>query len=139
MIQKASCYAYTFVLHAERIKVNGTFYEWEWVNPLLEPGIEYRTTERYKGKSVYTKLVNTGALPNNATTGLIYAENATALVSAIGKVLANGIEHPLPFFNKDTGGLEASIFQRSGNWVYISTFADLSAYTADITVKYTKD
>lgn len=31
---------------------------WEWVNPPMYPGVEYRTTERYKGLAVY-KMVDT--------------------------------------------------------------------------------
>ena len=30
---------------------------WEWVNPPMEIGVEYRTTERWKSKPVYRKLV----------------------------------------------------------------------------------
>lgn len=39
---------------------------WECVNPRLNLGGEYRTTERYLGKPVYVKLINLGKLPNNA-------------------------------------------------------------------------
>lgn len=38
---------------------------WEWVNPPMQLGVEYRTTERYLGKPVYVKVVNFGALPAN--------------------------------------------------------------------------
>lgn len=37
----------------ERHKVNGTWGEWGWVNPPLEQGKEYRTTETQNGKSVW--------------------------------------------------------------------------------------
>lgn len=36
---------------------------WEWVNPPMSVGVEYRTVERYMGKPVYTKLVDFGELP----------------------------------------------------------------------------
>lgn len=39
--------------------------EWEWVNPPMIPGVEYRTTERWNGKPVYTKAVNCGAMGQN--------------------------------------------------------------------------
>ena len=39
------------------------WYDWEWENPPMIPGVEYRTTERYDGKPVYTALVNCGNLP----------------------------------------------------------------------------
>jgi hypothetical protein len=38
---------------------------WEWENPPMELGVEYRTTERYMGKPVYTMLFNMGQLANN--------------------------------------------------------------------------
>jgi hypothetical protein len=36
----------------------------EWLNPPMVPGTEYRTTERFNNKPVYTKVINFGALPN---------------------------------------------------------------------------
>ena len=37
--------------------------EWEWVNPPMLYGVEYRTTERFLGKPVYTMLINFGETP----------------------------------------------------------------------------
>jgi hypothetical protein len=34
----------------------GTWQPWEYVNPPMQVGVEYRTTERHNGKAVYTKL-----------------------------------------------------------------------------------
>ena len=36
----------------------------EWLNPPMELGVEYKTTERYMGKPVYTKIVDFGDGPN---------------------------------------------------------------------------
>lgn len=36
--------------------------EWEWVNPPLNKGVEYRTTKRWKGVPVYCRLINLGWL-----------------------------------------------------------------------------
>ena len=36
----------------------------EWINPPMAVGVEYRTTERYNGKSVYTKLLDCGTVAN---------------------------------------------------------------------------
>lgn len=41
---------------------------WEWVNPPMQLGVEYRTTERYLGKPVYAKVVNCGSLPTGILT-----------------------------------------------------------------------
>ena len=45
---------------------NGVPREWEYINPPMSAGVEYRTTQRYLGKPVYTKLVNLGTLPGVA-------------------------------------------------------------------------
>lgn len=42
---------------------DGVFVE-DLINPPMTLGVEYRTTERWQGKVVYTKLVSVGALPN---------------------------------------------------------------------------
>lgn len=38
---------------------------WEWVNPPMILGTEYRTIERYLGKPVYTKLLDCGQIADN--------------------------------------------------------------------------
>jgi hypothetical protein len=42
--------------------------EWEWTNPPMQVGVEYRTTERWQGKAVYTMMVDCGAAANGKTT-----------------------------------------------------------------------
>ena len=44
--------------------VNG---ETEWLNPPMVPSEEYRTSERYMGKAVYTTIVECGVPSNGAT------------------------------------------------------------------------
>lgn len=36
----------------------------EWINPPMQVGVEYRTTERYLGKPVYTQAINCGSMPD---------------------------------------------------------------------------
>ena len=48
--------------HLERWLYGNGWSEWEWVNPPMVKGVEYRTTKRYKGIPVYTRLVNLGWL-----------------------------------------------------------------------------
>lgn len=56
---------------------NGDWQPWEYINPPMIPGIEYRTTERYCGLPVYTKLVDIsdistqGASVNFGNVGII--------------------------------------------------------------------
>ena len=48
-----------------RVFNNNVWGPFEWVNPPMELGIEYRTTERYLGKPVYAKLVDCGQIADN--------------------------------------------------------------------------
>lgn len=41
------------------------YYPWEWINPPMQLGTEYRTTERYLGKPVYTQIVQFDNLSTN--------------------------------------------------------------------------
>lgn len=55
----------------------GTWSEWEWENPPMAMGTEYRTTERWQGKVVYTKLIDFGNLPSGGEkeiTGVLPSE-----------------------------------------------------------------
>lgn len=48
--------------HFVRYAVDGVWTPWEYVNPPMQLGVEYRTTERYNGNPVYAKAVNIGKL-----------------------------------------------------------------------------
>lgn len=81
-------------LKLERHKVNGNWLEWEWVNPPMVVGVEYRTTERYNGSPVYTKLVELGNLPNASTKDVQFTDDARnvfpiSLEPQIGSGIAN--------------------------------------------------
>ena len=54
----------------ERV-VNDGQGEWEWVNPPMFLGVEYRTTERWLGMPVYCKAVNVEAFPTNGSSASI--------------------------------------------------------------------
>jgi hypothetical protein len=55
--------AHGFATHCVRVKNVDKWEPWEYVNPPMISGVEYRTTERFLGKPVYTKLwsVETGS------------------------------------------------------------------------------
>ena len=46
--------------------------EWEWLDPPMAAGVVYRTTRRYMGKPVYTKLIDCGTLPHNSRKNVSY-------------------------------------------------------------------
>lgn len=121
------------------------YYPWEWVNPPMVLGIEYRTTERYLGKPVYVKTINMGNLPGNAVKQASFQSNNVVdkIVSVTGQCTSDsGVNLSLPYHagsgpNWNTviliGAIGAGVAQ-------IVTFAeDFAGYTdACITVKYTK-
>lgn len=66
------------------IKKSGTWGDPEWINPPMELGVEYRTTERYLGKPLYKKLIEFPSL-----TGRDYQQvhgRDGFVISAIGEV-----------------------------------------------------
>lgn len=52
---------------AERVVFDDVGGEWEHSNPPMYLGVEYRTTERYNGAPVYTKLIDLGSMPANGS------------------------------------------------------------------------
>lgn len=115
--------------------VNGVI---EWINPPMVAGTEYRTTERYNQKVVYTKCVNFGALPNAGSKSVGIGASAQKIVeiSVIaddGSFISN-----IPTFDKDWG-VAARFFVNTAGSLTIQTQTDMSSYSARIKVKYTKD
>ena len=110
---------------------------WEFANPPMTLGTEYRTTRRYLGKAVYVKLVNFGAMPNNASLTVSNLYTATNLLRTDGfTVAASGQSGPF-----GTGSSRAAIdmVANTTGVVTITTTSDLSSYTAYIYMEYTKD
>ena len=118
------------MLHRGRF--GNTWLPWEWVNPPMNVGVEYRTTERYLGKPVYCKLVNFGALPN-ATQKVVKHNipNVSSVISVYGSAQDQAIV--VGAFGMQVTGINAD-----NTNVAIWTSADLSNYSAYVAMKYTK-
>ena len=114
------------------------FGEWEYVNPPMSPGVEYRTTERYWGKPVYCKLVDCGALPNASTKLVYYADNGVVnhIVRYSGEMFASGDTFSMPY---TMNGVEVCVqaIGRTGINLYASYNA--SGFAAYVTVWYIKN
>ena len=87
----------------ERQYYSQTWHEWEIVNPPMVVGEEYRTTERYMGKPVYTKLIFCDTLPN--TTYKLFPHGA-AVKQAIRCVGQMSDGNSLPFRFSTTNYVE---------------------------------
>ena len=114
---------FSSTLAAMRSYASGTWGEWEYVNPSMHAGIEYRTTERYAGAAVYTKLLNLGSVSgtkvtieaNHGINGRIISATATA-----GYFIATGI----PSVGLGTG--DALTVFTDNQKVYVNTFGTWS-------------
>lgn len=116
-----------------RSLVDGEWQPWEWANPPMDLGVEYRTTERLMGKVVYTKLIYIGTGPNNTHKN----------VSAPGRVfrvqgyceLLNVPDISLPYYTAD-GSIHCGY---DAGHIYVNSSFDASLYSVYAQVWYTKD
>lgn len=132
--------------HLERA-YSETWTEWEYVNPPMYLGREYRTIERYHGKPVYTMAVDCKAGPT--------ARNATATYIGIGETVAaenvisvdafcgGGYTIP-PGSHYPSVGLYATakpsvgISPKNQITVYVAASEDVSSQHIYAIIKYTK-
>ena len=99
--------------------------EWEWVNPPMEVGVEYRTTERWQGKPVYTKLIYCGLSANGADTNTKIS-GATPIrfeTSIGGKMVSPHIWGDLT----DANTAWASLYKGIDGFIHVIIYANSSA------------
>lgn len=121
----------TFSSWIARIYNNATaaWGEWEWINPPMAAGVEYRTTERYHGKSVYCKLVDFGKLPNNTYKDVAHGiSKLQYAISVSGE--SNG--------DNLIGNAYITYVNIGSTNIRIKTNADRSGVGATVLIKYTK-
>ena len=122
-----------------RKQMDGVWGEWEWVNPPMVLGVEYRTIERYQGKPVYVKLVDCGALPNSASKSISISDDTTVrCFDIVTGINSSGMVIPTACFGGLNLNREVAITANS-NSIYIVTNFDGSSYTKTyVLVKYYK-
>lgn len=67
--------------------------ETEWLFPPMEEGEEYRTVERWRGKAVYTKLVNCGTGVAGDTTTTAHGASSTQMIRYHGAMGNTALPH----------------------------------------------
>lgn len=95
---------------------------WEYINPPMSAGVEYRTTERWQGKPVYTKLISFGT-PSNGLRKTITSENIT-VVRHTG-LLGNC---PIPYGAYGDQWYSINAIDRQNIYLYCSTSFATSSY-----------
>ena len=107
-------------------------YPWEYENPPMQLGIEYRTTERYLSKPVYAKLIDCGNLPAPGSTKNVSHGVSGCLPIMVTAQMSNS--NTIPWLGKFTVGADNT------NIVLYSSAdgSDFSGLTAMAILKYIK-
>ena len=112
--------------------------EIEWLNPPMDLNFEYRTTERWKGKPVYCKVIETTEIPASSGTkrvelGIDYSKIVRDHCFASNVTNINS----LPYADSSGNSLTVRIL---GTGLFFVASSDaFSGYTATLTLYYVKD
>lgn len=132
----------TGVEQVRRTTDGGVTWSEKYVNPPMNVGTEYATTEYYNGKTVYKKLVDFGALPSSATKSVAHGIPslfAEAMPVSIEVFTSSGsVFQQFPFIN-NAGSVVGKVHLTATSIVII-TVSDVSAYTnTKVLIKYVKN
>lgn len=117
---------------------NGSFSEWEWVNPPMVSGVEYRTTERYNNKPVYTQTLTLACPSNGASASINFGTGR--IIVALRSVIDSDHPAETPIINGDTGGVGLfAFYNKADGKMYVQSTSDfISGGTCRIFVEYIK-
>ena len=119
----------------------------EWLNPPAEPGVEYRLSERFEGKTIFQTTINVASLPVSSRVLIATNFTFTKIVSMEGTMLSapSGVTaeaFPFPVYLRDSAVpvamLQGVTTGLAGRNLSIMTTTDLSAYRAHVVFKYIK-
>ena len=118
--------------HLTRNYLASVWKPWEWINPPMLIGVEYRTTERWQGKAVYTKAIQCGNLPNASAVIVAHGCAAIAVIRCCG---VTNLGTTIPYRWNDSY-LDVSADRTN---IHLCTNADFSGQTCIVQLWYTKD
>lgn len=112
-----------------RTKIDGSGWsEWEWENPPMLLGVEYRTTERYLGKPVYKKLVRVASISANSVLPVPIADGIQSIVFAHTFSITNNQFENAGLVSV-TGGTASGITLTNNYSLALTNYDVLVAYT----------
>lgn len=112
----------------------------EWENPPMVAGVEYRTTERFEDKIVYTKAVNLGTLPTKGSA--IHVSHGVSATKIIRKTAVASGGTTIPYGYDLSSGLLINIGATTSVinvWTANVNSGDFSGSTGTAQIWYTKD
>ena len=118
--------------------ITGTDDQPSWINPPMEIGVEYRTTERNKGNAVYIQQLECGAMPEaNSNKSVSHGIPFSYTVDYGGYMTDGSAPISLPYAMSTTnyGRLGVTV----SNIYLVSGSTNLSSYTyTSVWIKYVK-
>ena len=116
--------------------------EWlpdEWVNPPMISGVEYRTTERFWGKAVYVKRISYGNLPASGPSHISTGISDATCVSIMPTFFSPSKNaEPYPIMG-ESGAKCLCWMNTDCSILYVQAISDVSTFTGEFIIKYTKD
>lgn len=109
----------------------------EWINSPMIVGTEYRTTERWNGKVLYTEIISCGTV----TTGKNTTPTGISGITGIVKYTAHIGCIPIPYLPNGlttADGYFATVGVQDDN-IYLNVGSALSGRTAYVQIWYTKE
>ena len=111
---------------------SGTTWTEEWVNPPMEVGVEYRTTERFLGKPVYVKTMSI-TISNQSVAKIPHNIASITKVVRVSGTMGDGTT--IPYYE---GSNRCTISATATN-IIVDTNYNVSATAGNATIWYTKD
>ena len=121
---------------------------WEYINPPMNLNTEYRTTERYRGRPVYRKLVDLGEIPATKAIkevfpfGKDYISGTYNVFSVDAHISSDSGDGAwtvtLPFFDVSGTLVTAIVFNGVRIEFYSSGSSSVAGYYGFALLKYTK-
>ena len=119
----------------KRVCASGTWYPWEWINPPMQSGMEYRTTERFLGKPVYVKVVDCGVLADNKEVAHGIS-NIDVCLSASG--LRRGVFIPQIYNHSLNDSWTSYVANADRTNILLACGNDSAGVNCQVILKYTK-
>lgn len=132
--------AYQYGSQIRKVKYSGTWQPMEWDNPPMEVNVEYRTTERYKGKPVYVTKLYIGSLPqgtNSIDHGLGISQSEIVRFDGLAVDTTSYNYHKLPMISS-AGNISATV-RLQAQKADIVCFSDLAKYEGYVTIWYLRN
>lgn len=117
-------------------KHNQGWQPWEWVNPPMTLGVEYRTTERYSDMVVYAKAISVSGIKSGSTSYGNLISPITNIIDSEFNVYVSG-ETRLYKNKQDFNYLLTN--SGTSRALYLEVTTTLSSANGILMVKYTKD